>query len=140
MNRNNMKTSTPAAILKSEFRSARGVHTLLETCGHYGGFRRLILAHLDLIYFDLKLADREAHRRYTGRFNDLILRNLAILRRLGFRRVALLPYNPTWLNKAAGLGKDRGYAHAEFMPAGEEERCRQAFDGFETSGWAFSSG
>lgn len=147
----------------------RGVHTLLETCGHYGGaaFRRHILPNLDLIYFDLKLADREAHRRYTGRYNDLILRNLAelvagghadlvlpriplipgitdtpenlaglaaILRRLGFSRVALLPYNPTWLKKAAGLGRDRGYAHVEFMSAEEEERCRRTFAGFEVVG------
>ncbi len=57
-----------------------GVHILLDTSG-YGDkqdFQRLI-DRSHLIYFDLKLIDSAAHRRYTGRDNDLILANLQTL-------------------------------------------------------------
>ena len=62
--------------LASSIRQA-GVHTLLETCGLFDGdrFASLVLPHLDTIYFDLKIFDREAHRRYCGVPNDIILEN-----------------------------------------------------------------
>jgi pyruvate formate lyase activating enzyme len=55
-----------------------GIHIVLQTCGYfnYRTFRRMILPYVDMIYFDLKLIDDEAHRRYTGRPNRIILRNL----------------------------------------------------------------
>ena len=58
-----------------------GVHTAIETCGHfeYERFRRLALPWLDLVYYDLKLADAAASREHTGRGNRLILENLARL-------------------------------------------------------------
>jgi pyruvate formate lyase activating enzyme len=58
-----------------------GVHTAIETSGHFDGERFLRLAYpfLSLIYFDLKLADDEASREYTGRGNRRILDNLALL-------------------------------------------------------------
>lgn len=57
---------------------ARGVHIALETSGYfdYRAFRRQILPYLDLVYYDVKLADPAAHRRYTGRSNRRILSNL----------------------------------------------------------------
>jgi pyruvate formate lyase activating enzyme len=60
-------------LLKTE-----GVHVVLETCGyfHYETFRRKLLPFLDLVYFDVKLADPQAHRRHTGRTNHKILDNL----------------------------------------------------------------
>jgi pyruvate formate lyase activating enzyme len=66
--------------LASSIRQA-GVHTLLETCGFFEGerFVSLVLPHLDTIYFDLKLFDREAHRRYCGVPNDTILENVICL-------------------------------------------------------------
>ncbi|MHB8877296.1 MAG: glycyl-radical enzyme activating protein [Myxococcaceae bacterium] len=61
---------------------AQGVHVLLETCGHFSfePFARHLLPHLSTIYFDLKLADPQRHRRWTGRDNGLIHEN--------FRRLA----------------------------------------------------
>jgi pyruvate formate lyase activating enzyme len=58
-----------------------GVHTAIETCGQfdYERFSRLALPWLDLIYFDLKLADDEAGRKHTGIGNRLILENLTRL-------------------------------------------------------------
>ena len=57
---------------------AEGIHTVLETSGDfdYDVFRRKILPYIDLIYYDLKIADPESHRKYTGRTNQRILQNL----------------------------------------------------------------
>ena len=57
-----------------------GVHVVLDTSG-YGSERSFVALarRSDLIYFDLKLVDPAAHRRWTGRDNGPILRNLARL-------------------------------------------------------------
>lgn len=49
-----------------------GIHITLQTCGHFDSdcFRRLLLPHLDLIHYDLKLADPALHRRHTGRSEE----------------------------------------------------------------------
>lgn len=59
----------------------RGVHVALETSGYfnYRTFRRKIYPYLDLIYYDIKFADNEAHKRFCGRSNDIILRNFCRL-------------------------------------------------------------
>lgn len=75
----------------------RGVHVLLETCGLYAPepFERHLLPYLSEIYFDLKLADPELHRRYTGQSNRRILANLERLVERGrppvLPRVPLIP-------------------------------------------------
>lgn len=63
------------ALLKSL--KAKGVHVALETsgCFDYRTFRRKIYPHLDLLYYDLKLADNDAHKKYCGKSNAVILRN-----------------------------------------------------------------
>jgi pyruvate formate lyase activating enzyme len=55
-----------------------GVFTALETCGffNYHTFKKRILPLLDVIYFDLKLIDEDAHRHFTGQSNKPILNNL----------------------------------------------------------------
>ena len=71
-----------------------GVHLLLETCGHfdYEVFHRKLLPYLDTVYFDVKLADPQAHQRFTGKSNGKILRNLRRL--LRERSVEVLPRIP----------------------------------------------
>lgn len=72
-----------------------GVHILLDTSG-YGDqqdFRRLV-ERCDLVYFDLKLIDGVAHRRYTGRENGLILYNLEVLSESGKPFVIRVPLVP----------------------------------------------
>lgn len=58
-----------------------GVHTLLETCGmfDFGRFSTHLLPYLDTVYFDIKLFDADAHRKYCGADNGIILRNLETL-------------------------------------------------------------
>ncbi len=60
---------------------AAGIHIVMETSGYfnYRTFRRKIYPYLDLIYYDIKLADNEDHQGYCGRPNDIILRNFCRL-------------------------------------------------------------
>lgn len=57
------------------------IHTAIETSGYfdYDTFSKKILPYLDLIYYDIKIADKEAHIKITGRSNDKILENLSRL-------------------------------------------------------------
>jgi pyruvate formate lyase activating enzyme len=104
---------------------ALGIHTAVETCGacEWETLARL-LTHTDLLLYDVKLIDDEAHRRWTGASNQQILENLArldgrgvevrvplipgvtdaeenlrgifaFMRREGHRSAALLPFNPS---------------------------------------------
>jgi pyruvate formate lyase activating enzyme len=59
----------------------QGISTAIETCGEfsYPQFAQWILPHVDLILFDVKLADSEDHVRFTGRGNQRIWANLAKL-------------------------------------------------------------
>ena len=126
----------------------RGIHTAIETCGacSWEQLERL-LADADLVLYDLKLIDDEAHRRWTGASNRQILDNAsrlqgrevqvrvplipgitdteANLRGLfsfmqphGLSRVALLPYNPSAAAKYEWLGL--GYTIAG-EPQSEEQ-------------------
>jgi pyruvate formate lyase activating enzyme len=72
-----------------------GVHIVLDTSG-YGSQRafRALARRSDLVYLDLKLADSATHRRWTGRGNGPILRNLVLLRQLGTAFVARIPLIP----------------------------------------------
>ena len=60
---------------------ARGIHTLLETCGLFDmqKFQSALLPHLDAVYFDIKLINDGAHRRFTGASNHRILDNFTKL-------------------------------------------------------------
>ncbi len=77
-----------ACRLKTE-----GVHTLLQTCGAFvrDRFEREVLPFIDLVWFDLKLADPAAHREHCGAGNRTILDNFAWLQR---RAPELLPRVP----------------------------------------------
>ena len=84
---------------------AADVHVTIETSGYfnYETFERKIRPHTDLIYMDLKLANPDAHRRYTGRDNRLILENMATLARNKYTpflvRIPLIPdITATWQN------------------------------------------
>jgi len=85
--------------LETLLKSLRGkqIHVALETCGYFewDQFQRKILPYLDLVYFDLKIADPEAHKKYTGKSNHLIFENLHRLLEAGgvevHPRVPLIP-------------------------------------------------
>jgi pyruvate formate lyase activating enzyme len=57
---------------------ARQIHIVLETCGYFNfdSFSRRILPYIDLIYYDVKIADPGSHKKHTGKTNEKILDNL----------------------------------------------------------------
>jgi pyruvate formate lyase activating enzyme len=61
-----------AKALKTE-----SIHVTIETSGffEYGRFAEQILPHVDLVYYDLKIADAAGHKLRTGRRNGRILGN-----------------------------------------------------------------
>jgi len=72
-----------------------GIHTAIETCGvcSWQALKRLT-AHTDLVLYDLKLMDDDAHRKWTGASNRPALENAARLAEHGVRtrvRVPLIP-------------------------------------------------
>jgi len=59
---------------------AAGVQTAVDTCGMlFAEQFTAALPHIDVLLYDLKLADDDAHRRFTGQGNALILMNFRSL-------------------------------------------------------------
>lgn len=88
-------------LMQAEFAAAllgrlkeTGTHTALETCGYapWGAVKQ-VAALCDVVYFDVKLASRDRHLRYTGVDNQGILDNLARLRK-EFPRLHLVVRTP----------------------------------------------
>jgi pyruvate formate lyase activating enzyme len=71
------------------------LHVLLDTSG-YGSEQsfRSLLPLVNLVYYDVKIMDPLAHRRYTGCDNDLILSNLKVLSASGTPFVIRVPLVP----------------------------------------------
>lgn len=72
------------------------ISTAVDTAGHlpFEYFERVI-PYTDLFLYDLKCADGDKHRRYTGVDNELILENLGKLLALGKRVWIRIPIIPT---------------------------------------------
>ena len=69
-------------FLRELLRAARaeGVHTAVETCGHFPASRLdELVENVDLFLFDLKLMDDARHAALTGVSNERILANFAAL-------------------------------------------------------------
>ena len=58
-----------------------GIHTAIQTNGFFewSEFKAKVLNWIDLIMFDVKLADPKEHMKYTGQKNRLILENFTRL-------------------------------------------------------------
>lgn len=117
-------TLQPAALRES-LRLCRqaGLHTALETCG-YAPWKvwESVLPYLDLVLYDLKIADSARHRRYCGRENGRILANLRRLTATGIPLLPRIPLIPTMtatddnLRALAALLAERGLAHVHLIP------------------------
>lgn len=74
----------------------RGIHTVLETCGFARPDVFQPIARLaGAVYFDLKLVDDAAHRRYTGVSNRWILANLDQVAAEGAALTVRIPVIPS---------------------------------------------
>ena len=101
------------------------IHITVETCGEFAGavFVHRLLPLVDLIYFDLKLADPALHLAHTGRHNHRILDNLALLMDKAPERVQvripLVPGITATAENLAGLAaclRTRGVHRATLLP------------------------
>jgi pyruvate formate lyase activating enzyme len=104
-----------AAFLEAVLERLEGLHVVLGTSGFAPAedFRRVV-RRCDLVLFDLKLMDPEAHRRWTGVDNRLILDNLARLADLGLPYLIRTPLAPGATDTEANL---RAIArHARQLP------------------------
>ncbi|MBP5274335.1 MAG: radical SAM protein, partial [Abditibacteriota bacterium] len=110
----------PAAAfaLLEEFGGREG-DTCIETCGFcspeiFGELRR----RCRFVYMDLKLADDEEHKKYTGRSNRPIIENLAQLRGSGadyMLRVPLVPGITDTDENLRGLSRLAGSSPVELL-------------------------
>ena len=69
------------------------LHRAIETCGYASEetFRR-VLSRVDFVFFDLKVMDPQRHRQYTGKDNELILKNARILMESGVPYTFRVPF------------------------------------------------
>jgi pyruvate formate lyase activating enzyme len=81
-----------------------GLHVVLDTSG-YGSRAdfQVLIKKVDLVYFDIKILDPALHRRYTGRRNQPILRNLELLSQSGTPYVIRVPLIPGVTDTEANL-------------------------------------
>lgn len=74
---------------------AEGIHTAIETA-LFVSWENIapVLPYTDLIYADLKIADSDRHRQYTGQSNERILENLSRLADTAERVIVRIPLIP----------------------------------------------
>lgn len=100
-----------------------GVHVAVETSGQWAwsSVSRL-LPQVDLVLFDLKLADPAAHARWTGHDNRRILDNLHRIAAFGVPlelRTPVVPGVNTTPEAVAGLAalvRELGHRHLRLLP------------------------
>lgn len=70
-------------------------HVALQTSGYADSeVFQAVVGEMDYVMFDIKLADRQQHKTYTGVFNDRILANLDFLRKSGTEFLIRTPLIP----------------------------------------------
>lgn len=100
-----------------------GIHTAIETCGmcSWSALERLA-AVSDLVLYDLKLMDDDAHRRWTGASNRPVLANAAKLAGYGVRTRVRVPLIPGITDTDENLGaiyafmRRVGLSEVELLP------------------------
>ena len=96
-----------------------GIHTALDTCG-YANWRVVshVVAQADLVLYDFKHMDSDAHRAGTGVPNELILRNARrIHHELGIPMLARVPIIPGFNDTGANLRATASFIANELAPS-----------------------
>lgn len=81
--------------LADELHDTYSMHVALQTSGYADSevFRRVV-DRMDYVMMDIKLADRDLHKEYTGVYNDKILENFEYLRTCGKEYIVRVPLIP----------------------------------------------
>ncbi|HHO76692.1 MAG TPA: glycyl-radical enzyme activating protein [Deltaproteobacteria bacterium] len=105
-----------------------GINTLIETCGLFDlrHFMDKVYPWLSTIYFDIKILDEPAHRKYCGASNREILHNLEYLHRSCEKdgielliRIPLIPEITATRENLASIArylKDLGILEIDILP------------------------
>ena len=80
----------------SKILEQENIHIAVETCGYfdYRKFEKTLLPLIDLFLYDIKLTDPRKHKKYTGKSNEIILRNFKKLREAGAEVIPRIPLIP----------------------------------------------
>jgi len=71
------------------------LHTAIQTSGYANpAVYRKVIDRLDYVMMDIKIADRERHKEFTGVYNDVILENFRYLKQSGKAFVIRVPLIP----------------------------------------------
>ena len=96
------------------------MHKAIQTSGYsdYDTYKRVI-DRFDYIMQDIKIADREMHKNYTGVYNDKILKNIEYLKKSGKEfvfRIPLIPGITDTDENLRGLSEIAGEHMVELLP------------------------
>ncbi len=97
-----------------------GIHTAVETSGYapWDCFAS-ILPFLDLVLFDIKVMDRQKHKKYTGLSNDIILDNAEKIVRNNIPAIIRVPIIPGYNDDTANLTRTAEFIKEKLPEAGE---------------------
>ncbi|MDR3644449.1 MAG: glycyl-radical enzyme activating protein [Clostridia bacterium] len=96
---------TQAPFLFEVMRGIKPVNIAVETSGYAPADVFLKMLELcDVVLMDIKQADSEIHRRYTGVGNEIILRNLRLLILSGHRFIIRIPVIPGVNDNVQAMG------------------------------------
>jgi len=71
------------------------IHTAIETCGYASSKDVMdIIPFTDLFLFDLKIINKHRHEQITGKPNDIIFENLALIAASGKTTIVRIPLIP----------------------------------------------
>lgn len=77
--------------LLKKFKS-KEIHTAVDTCGFASqSVMESIIPFTDLFLYDLKLADNDEHKKYTGVPNEIIFKNLDLITNANKRVIVRIP-------------------------------------------------
>jgi len=90
-----------ALMLKNQ-----GIHTAIQTSGYATEetFKKVI-NQMDYVMMDIKIADRELHKKYTGVYNDIILKNFEYLKNSGKEYIIRVPLIPNITDTRENLSR-----------------------------------
>ena len=93
-----------------------------------------VISHFDYIMQDIKLADKDLHRKYTGGSNEKILRNVEWLKKSGkpfVFRVPLIPGITDTEENLKAIAEIVGDCRTELMPYNEFAGAKYSMVGME---------
>lgn len=73
------------------------IHIAVQTSGFFDFtlFKKKVIKYIDMIFYDIKFIDRNSHKKYTGKYNDIIVNNfMYILKEKSIKVIPRVPLIP----------------------------------------------